>query len=184
MSAFALNLRDQWRDATLRDAALLLLFAGLFWASKWTGKWIEHVPGHSGAFWIPVLMLSAGTLRRSGAATATALFGAFLWSFPKGEGSIAPYVLAGLVLDLLHGSRDRLRSLPVALGAGVLAHLAKFAFHNVPRLVLGVPGDFVSWGIGPAGALHAAFGLLGGLIGWLLLTLSRRRSMPAPTGKG
>ena len=52
----------------------------------------------------------------------------------------------------------------------ILFHLAKFAFHNLPAAILGVPSDFMAWGLMPVAGLHLLFGALGGLVGWLLRT--------------
>jgi len=178
MHTLSLRLRDHWRDAVWADAGTILFFAVLFWASKWAGKVIDNVPGHSGAFWIPVLLVSACAVQRPGVPTLTAMLGAMLWCFPKGGGgaALAPYVVAGLTVDLLNQSRNRLTLLPVALAAGLLAHLAKFGFHNVPRLVLGVPADFMTAGLTGAVLLHAFFGLAGGLVGWLAISIMQRRN--------
>jgi hypothetical protein len=182
MSAVTLRLRERWQSATLVDAGWLFLCALLFWASKGAGKLIDGVPGHAGAFWIPPLFLAHGLVRRPGAITMTALLGAACWVFPKGSGAgaVAPYVAAGLVLDLMAGQRERLRWLPMALLAGALCHLAKFLFHNVPAVLLGLSPDFMTLGLLPVAGLHLLFGLLGGLGGWLLLRIRGGRSSSTP----
>jgi len=186
MHALTLKLREEWRDAVWTDAALVLLFSVLFWASKWAGKIIDELPGHSGAFWIPVLLVSACTVRRPGVSTLTAMLGGLLWCFPKGggAGALAPYVAAGLLVDVVNRSQNRLALLPVALAAGVLAHLAKFGFHNLPRLILGAPSDFMTVGLAGVAGLHVLFGLIGGLAGWLLISIMQRRKPSASNGAG
>jgi hypothetical protein len=178
MQRVAGRLRDCWRDASLADAGWLLLFAGLFYASKWAGKVIDGVPGHSCLFWVPVLLLSRELVARPGASTVTAFMGAVLWCFPKGGGAVAlaPYVAAGIALDMLGAREGRLRSLPFALIAGAICHLAKFGFHNVPRAVIGGPADFMVWGLWNVALLHVLFGLGGGLVGWGLLRLREREA--------
>jgi hypothetical protein len=187
MSAVTLRLREQWQSATLVDAGWLILCALLFWASKGAGKLIDGVPGHAGAFWIPPLFLAHGLVRRPGAVTLTALLGAACWGFPKGGGmgALAPYVAAGLVLDTLAGQTERLRWLPIALLAGALCHLAKFVFHNVPTVLLGLSPHFLTLGLAPVAGLHIGFGVIGGLGGWLLLRLngSKRRPVSGTIGR-
>jgi hypothetical protein len=185
MQSVTLRLRERWQSATLMDAGWLLLCALLFWGSKGAAKLIDGVPGHAGAFWIPPLILAHGRVRRPGAAALTALLGAACWSLPGGDGgALAPYVAAGLVLDALAGQGERLRRLPVALLAGGLCHLAKFLFHNVPALLLGLSPHFLTWGLLPVAGLHLLFGVIGGLGGWLLLGtnrwMNRSGRSPAP----
>lgn len=180
MQTVTLRLREQWQSATLIDAGWLILCAFLFWASKGAGKLIEGVPGHAGAFWIPVLFLARGRVRRPGATTLTALLGAACGSFPRGGGmgALAPYVAAGLVLDMLAGPGDRLRRLPFALLAGALCHLTKFAFHNLPAALLGLSPHFLTLGLLPVAGLHLLFGGIGGLGGWLLLGIGGSMKRP------
>jgi hypothetical protein len=176
MQHVALRLREQWRSASLVDAGWLLLCVFLFWASKGAGKLIDGVPGHAGALWIPSLFLARGLVSRPGAMTLTALLGATFWSFPSGGGigALSPYVAAGLVLDALGWERDRLQHLPLALLAGALCHLAKFTFHNVPAVLLGLSPHFLSLGLMPVAGQHLMFGLVGGLGGWALLGITAR----------
>jgi len=180
MSAVTLRLREQWQNATLVDAGWLILCAFLFWASKGAGKLIDGVPGHAGAFWIPSLFLARGLVGRPGATTMTALLGAALWQLPGGggTGTMAPYVVAGLVLDAVGGQGDRLRRLPFALMAGALCHVAKFVFHNVPLVLLGLSPHFLTVGLMPVAGWHILFGIIGGLVGWLLLRIDRSMKRP------
>jgi hypothetical protein len=176
MQAVMTRWRDQWQSATLLDAGCLLLCALLFWASKGAGKLIEGVPGHAGAFWIPALFLSRRLVDRPGASTLTALLGAACWSVPNsGAGSLAPYVAAGLVLDVLGEPSQRLRRLPPALLAGALCHLVKFSFHNLPAALIGLSPHFLSFGLLPVAGLHLLFGLVGGFCGWVLMRLRSNR---------
>ncbi len=170
MQAIVIRVRQQWQTATWTDVSWLFFCAVLFWASKWAGKFFEGVPGHAGAFWIPTLFLARASVRRTGAATMTALMGAALWELPRGRGlNISSYVAAGLVLDAFSLSAERLRWLPAALLGGALCHLAKYGFHNVPTVLLGVPAHFLTWGTMPVLMLHLLFGAMGGFAGWLLL---------------
>jgi len=179
VALFAGRVSRQWQETT-RAELLWLLFCGLvFWASKLGGKLFEGIPGHAGAFWIPALFLARAVVPRAGASTLTALLGGSLVCLPTGNSlGLAAYVAAGLVLDALALNTERLRWLPWALAGGVACSLAKFSFHNLPAAALGVPAHFLTWGLLPVTGLHLLFGLVGGLIGWLLL----RRFSRAGTG--
>jgi hypothetical protein len=149
----------------------LVSCAVLFYASKWAGKIIQGVPGHSAVFWIPTLFLARAAVGKTGAASMTALLGATLWFLPQGAVyfNLGSYVAAGLVLDAFDLNALRLRRLPFALLGGALCHLAKFGFHNVPPTLLGLYRPFMTWGTIQVAWMHLLFGLIGGFLGWLVL---------------
>jgi len=182
MTAWTGTIRDRWRDATGVDAAWIVLFSILFYASKWTGKLIDEVPGHSGAFWIPALLLSAVVVRRPGSAALTSLLGAAFWCFPRGGGlgALAPYVVGGVVVDFLVRRDGWRRSLAGLAATGAACHLGKFFFHNVPKLLLGVPADFLIVGLLPVLGLHLLFGAIGGSLAWGTKRALRLDSAPRP----
>jgi len=175
MSSIVAGLGRRWQDATLTDATWIVFCGLVFWGSKWAGKLLEGVPGHASAFWIPVLFLATARVHRTGSGSLTALLGSFLWTLPRANPlGVAPYLAAGLVLDAFASKEERLRHLGWALVAGTACSLAKFSFHNIPAAILG-SGHFLSWGLWTVALLHAAFGLVGGLLGWLALRFTAPR---------
>jgi hypothetical protein len=168
--SFTGRLSRAWQHTTRAELVWLLFSVFLFWGGKWAGKMLQGIPGHAAAFWIPALFLARAAVPRPGAGTLTALLGGMLWSLPEPNPlGWAGYVAAGVTLDLLAPHTERLRWLPYALLGGVACSLAKFCFHNLPAAVVGVDAHFLSWGLMPVAGLHLLFGLVGGLIGWLLL---------------
>lgn len=170
------RLSRHWQETSRAEIAWLLFSALVFWAAKSAGRFLEGVPGHAAAFWVPALFLARAAVPRPGAGTVTALLGGALSSLPGGSPvGLAGYVAAGLALDLLVPRSARLRWLPLALLGGTAASLAKFSFHNVPAAVLGAGGHFMTWGLLPVAGLHFVFGLLGGFLGWLIARRFARR---------
>ncbi|NCO33427.1 MAG: hypothetical protein AUJ92_10330 [Armatimonadetes bacterium CG2_30_59_28] len=178
MRSIALRAREQWLNLTWAEALTLLGCSVLLVASKWAGKILEGTPGHSGAFWIPVLFLAVGSVRKPGGAGLTAFLGGAVWFGPRsGGGQLLSYVVAGLVLDAFGLNAERLRKLPFALLAGVVCHLAKFCIHNIPSALVGKAGGFALWGTEVTAGFHVLFGLIGGLVGWGILNcVASRRS--------
>jgi hypothetical protein len=186
VAAASLRLRRQWQSASWADAGWLLFSALLFWGSRWAGSRFEGLPGHAAAFWIPALFVARAGVPRPGAAALAALGGASLWSFSRGMGvqDAASFVGAGLALDLLELNSRRLRRLPLALLGGAACALTRFGFHNLPAAVIGVPAHFTSWGFVPVAGLFLAFGLLGGLLGWVILRVGDRLHLRRPPSSG
>ncbi len=191
MQTVALRLRRQWETVTWTTVLWVVASGLLFWGSKWAGKLCEGIPGHAGAFWIPTLFLARTMVRKPGASTLSALLGASLWCYPHGQFfNLSSYLAAALVLDAMDFNSDvnpgqhqrGLRYLPLALVGGGLAHMAKFAFHNLPMLTLGARGGFITWGMGVTAGLHLLFGVFGGFIGWTMVRgmerLQERRTPP------
>ncbi len=175
MQSIAIRVK-QWQSASWQHVAWLLFCVALFDGGKLLGKLAKGIPGHSVAFWLPALFIARGMVNRPGAATMTALLGSALWCLPKGDGffDIASFVAAGLTLDALMEKPERLRSLLFALAVGALAGLVKFGFHLIPALILAETMHSLRLGAYTVGALHFAFGALGGGLGWAALRKLRR----------
>ena len=166
--------RAPWNSALL-DAYLSVIavgiLAGIVVAYARTPL---HLPGHKAIFWIaPVLAMRLVTRAPAGAsagALATALTALSLGGRIAGGFVMAPLILlAGLILDLAVQLTERRnltgwKWLLVLASAGLAGNLICF----IKRL-LDPLGAFFSTGniddLLLAGALHATFGLMAGLIG-------------------
>ncbi len=180
------RLAPTWRGLSTRELAALACASILFAALRAVPNVMRGMPGHTGLLWLPPLFLAAAAVRRVGAPTLVALTGSLLalpFSTP-GALTLPSAVAAGLSLDLMGWGRDRLSRLPWALAAGLVAHVAKFAVHSALALVFAVEADSVRRGLGYVLSMHVAFGLGGGLLGWLLLTGARRTPLLPPREDG
>lgn len=158
---------------------LLALFAGLIVAAKIALKTPLRLPGHSGLFWVALILIAARLVPRAGAASLTGLTSGILAAF-LGMGdfgaleTLVSYTAVGVGADLgLLLLRDT-DNLFVCLLVGVLAHLGKFVVKWVVGLAIGAPLGFVALGLAASFASYVLFGALGGLLGWLTLRALRR----------
>lgn len=170
----------------LRELVLLSLVAGLLVLSKALFRISIHVPGHTGIFWMALLVIARGIVRRNGAGTLVGVVSGLLavMLVPGQEGIFTwvKYAAPGIALDLLvivlPGGLYR----PVqAAVMGAFGNLAKLAAGYLLAIALGLPSAFIAAGLGIAAVSHAAFGAAGGALGALLLQrLYRARPDLAP----
>ncbi len=172
----------------LRELVLIALVAGLIVLSKSLFRISIHVPGHSGLFWMALLIVARGVVRRPGAATAVGLVSGLLavMLVPGQEGIFTwvKYVAPGLALDMMALVLPTGFHHPVqAAVMGALGNLGKLAAGYLLAVALGLPSGFIALGLGLAAVSHAAFGAAGGALGALLLgRLYRARPDLAPEG--
>ena len=158
---------------------LIALFAALLVVSKIVFKTPLQLPGHSGIFWMAILVVAARVVPRPGAASLTGLTSGLLASF-LGLGDFGvldtflSYTLTGVGVDmalLLLGSSENLVS---ATLTGTFGHLAKFLVKWLIGLVSGAPLGFVALGLLRTLISYIVFGALGGLLGGLTLIALHR----------
>jgi len=172
----------------LRELVLLALVAGLLVLSKGLFRISIHVPGHTGIFWMALLVIAKGIVRRNGAGTLVGLVSGMLavMLVPGQEGIFTwvKYVAPGVALDVLGVLLPGGFSRPVqAAVLGALGNLAKLAAGYLLAVALGLPSGFIALGLGIAAVSHAAFGAAGGALGALMLQrLYRARPDLAPDG--
>jgi hypothetical protein len=160
------------------DLAWIALFSSVFALVKAVGREGGlHLPGHSAAFWLPVLFLAGATVKRRGSVCATAGLGAFLSTVPHppSVGWLLGYGIAALVLEAGLKRADKASFLHWTLLGGV-ANLGKFvakcAFPGT-----GSAFGFLRAGLTASATSHLLFGMAGGAIAaalWYALA-SRRR---------
>lgn len=158
---------------------LIALFSALIVAAKIALKLPLQIPGHSGLFWMAILIVAARVIPRSGTASLVGLTSGLLASF-LGLGdfgaldTLLSYTLAGVGVDLallLLGSPENLLS---AALAGAFGHLAKFLVKWLMGMVSGAPLGFVALGLAWSLGSYILFGALGGLLGGLTIQALRK----------
>lgn len=164
---------------------LIALIAALIVVAKIALRTPLELPGHTGLFWMALLVIAARLVPRPGAASLTGLTSALLASF-LGLGDFGvldtflSYTLAGVGADLTllllggFGPSGQPENLVVAALAGAFGHLAKFLVKWVIGLVSGAPLGFVALGLVWTLVNYVVFGALGGLLGGLTLRALRR----------
>lgn len=158
---------------------LLALFAALIVIAKIALKTPLRLPGHSGVFWMAILIVASQVVPRRGAASLAGLFSGVLASF-FGLGDFGfldtflSYLMIGVGTDLsllLLGSPENLLAASLT---GALGHLGKFLVKWAFGAVTGAPLGFVALGLLNSLLGYILFGAIGGLLGGLTLKALRR----------
>lgn len=159
---------------------LLALFSALVVVAKISLRTPLQLSGHTGIFWMAIVVVGAKVVPKPGAASVIGITSGVLASF-LGLGdfgaldTMLSYAFLGiasdLVLWLLGGDAEYLI---VAVLVGILGHLAKFLVKWSFGLVTGAPLGFVALGLLRAVIGYIVFGAIGGLLGWLTLKALRR----------
>jgi len=176
--------RTAWR-MPLRDQIIIALVSALIVAAKFYLNLPIRVPGHSGIFWMALIVIGVGLVRRPGAGTLIGLVSGILATlFVPGRQGIfvgIKYLSAGLTVDVLAqifgGRLDRYLVAIVVAAAG---NVAKLASAYLVGVLAGVPGGFLALGLGLAASTHLVFGALGGWIGAVVLRRLQRAGIPEP----
>lgn len=153
---------------------LLALFAALIVVAKIALHLPLQLSGHSGIFWMAIIIVSARIVPRAGAASLIGLTSGIMAAF-LGLGDLGAlntflsYTMAGVGADLaLLLLRDPENYLVASL-AGAFGHLAKFMVKWIFGIISGAPVGFVALGLAKALAGYIIFGALGGFLGALTI---------------
>jgi hypothetical protein len=159
---------------------LLALFAALIVVAKVALRLPLQMPGHSGIFWMAIMVVASGVVPKAGAPSLVGLTSGILAAFlGLGDGgavdTFLSYTMVGVGTDLallLLGRRPE--KLVVAVPAALFGHFCKFLVKWGLSLVIGAPVGFVALGLARAMIGYILFGALGGLLGGLTLLALRR----------
>ena len=159
---------------------LLALFSALVVVAKIALRTPFQLPGHSGIFWMAIIIVGARVVPKPGAASiigvTSGLIAGFLGMGDFGAlNTFLSYTMIGvmsdLVLWLLGGNPENLL---VAILVGMLGHLGKFLVKWIFGIVSGAPIGFVALGLIRAIIGYIIFGALGGFLGWVTLKALHR----------
>lgn len=161
------------------DLILLALFSALVVVAKIVLRLPLRMPGHSGIFWMAVIIVARGLVPKHGALSMVGLTSGLLAAF-MGLGDMGPiytffsYLSIGVVSDLtamfLGGVDEAVPSVLV----GILGHVAKLLTKFLLAMLLNIPSGFIALGLLASLGTYTLFGALGGLLGWLILRALRR----------
>jgi ABC-type thiamin/hydroxymethylpyrimidine transport system permease subunit len=159
---------------------LLALFSALVVVAKIALRMPFQLPGHSGIFWMAIIIVGAKVVPKPGAASIIGVTSGLLASF-LGLGDFGAlntflsYTAVGVASDLilwfLHGDPE---NLVVAVLVGILGHLGKFLVKWLFGILSGAPVGFVALGLIRSIIGYVVFGALGGLLGWITLKALRK----------
>jgi ABC-type thiamin/hydroxymethylpyrimidine transport system permease subunit len=158
---------------------LLAQFAALIVVAKIALRLPLQLPGHTGIFWMAIVLVATGVVPKPGAACLVGLTSGILASF-LGLGdtgtldTLLSYTAVGVGTDLgLLLLRDP-ENLVVATVLGMFGHLAKFLVKWVLASAAGAPVGFVALGSARSLLGYVVFGALGGFLGGLTLAALRK----------
>jgi ABC-type thiamin/hydroxymethylpyrimidine transport system permease subunit len=159
---------------------LLALFAALIVVAKIALRLPLQLPGHSGIFWMAIIIVAAGVVPKPGAAGVVGLTSGIIAAF-LGMGDFGAlntflsYTMIGVGTDLALLLLGRHTENPsVAALTATLGHMGKFLVKWALGVVTGAPLGFVALGLARALVGYLIFGALGGLLGALTLRALRR----------
>jgi hypothetical protein len=158
---------------------LLALFSALVVVAKIALRLPLQLPGHSGIFWMALIVVAAGVVPRRGAASLVGVTSGILASF-LGMGDFGAlntflsYTAVGLGTDLMLLLLGSPENLVVATLAATVGHFCKFVVKWSLGAITGAPVGFVALGLARAILGYVVFGALGGLLGGLTLAALRK----------
>lgn len=158
---------------------LLALFAALVVVGKIALRLPLQLTGHSGVFWMAIVVVAAGVVPKRGAASlvgvTSGIIAAFLGMGDLGAlNTFLSYSMLGVGVDVALVFLGNPETLLVATLAGTFGHLAKFLVKWGFAVVSGAPAGFVALSQIRAIVGYIVFGALGGLLGGLALRALRR----------
>jgi hypothetical protein len=159
---------------------LLALFSALVVVAKIVLRTPLQLTGHSGIFWMAIIIVGSKVVPKTGAASIIGITSGLLASF-LGLGDFGAlntflsYAMVGVVSDgillLLGGDTD---NLVVAVITGIFGHLGKFLTKWLFGIISGAPIGFVALGLLRAIIGYIIFGAIGGILGWVTLKALKR----------
>ncbi|MGD2147958.1 MAG: hypothetical protein PVH41_14785 [Anaerolineae bacterium] len=158
---------------------LLTLFAALVVVAKIALRTPIQMTGHSGIFWMAIVIVAAGVVPKTGAVSVVGLTSGILAAF-LGMGDFGAlntflsYTAVGVGTDLALLLLQNPENLITSALSASLGHLCKFLVKWALSAITGAPAGFVALGMARALVGYIVFGALGGLLGALTLRALRR----------
>jgi hypothetical protein len=159
---------------------LLALFSALVIVAKIALRTPLQLSGHSGIFWMAIIIVGARVVPKIGAASIIGITSGILAAF-LGLGDFGAlntflsYAIVGVASDgillLLRGDTE---NLVVAVIVGIFGHMGKFLVKWLFGLITGAPIGFVALGLLRAVLGYIIFGAIGGVLGWATLKALKR----------
>ena len=158
---------------------LLALCASLVVVAKIALKTPLRLPGHSGIFWMALIIVAAAVVPKKGAASLVGITSGFLAAF-LGLGDFGAlntflsYSVVGIGTDLAMLLLPNTENLLAAGLVGALGHIGKFIVKYLFGVITGAPVGFVALGLLWAILGYVVFGALGGMLGAMVISALRR----------
>ena len=167
------------RYFSLFELVLLALFSALVVVAKIALRLPIKLSGHSGLFWMAIVIVAAGVVPKRGSASLVGLTSGLLAAF-LGMGDLGAlntflsYTLVGIGTDLALWLLQQPEHLVAAALAGAIGHTCKFLVKWVLAIVTKAPIGFVNLALAWSLVNYALWGALGGILGALTLQALRK----------
>ena len=158
---------------------LMAFFAVLIVVAKIALRLPLQLSGHSGVFWMAIIIVVSKAVPKKGAPSMVGLISGIVAAF-LGLGdfgalnTLLSYTAVGVGTDLALMLLGDPENLVVAVLAGVFGHFAKFLVKWAFGAISGAPIGFVALGLAKAMIGYIVFGAIGGLLGGLTLLALRK----------
>lgn len=161
------------------ELTLLAIFSALIVAAKVGLRFPIQVPGHSGVFWMALMVTALGIVPKPGAGLLVGLTSALLAAF-LGLGDLGAvntfvsYLTLGLIAELVSLFLGGVQKPVPAVLVGGAGNVAKMLVKTVLATLMGVPAGFVALGMLYSFITNLICGAVGGLLGYLILKALRK----------
>lgn len=153
---------------------LLTLFAVLIVVAKIALRLPLQLSGHSGVFWMAIIIVATKVVPKRGAASLVGLLSGVIAAF-MGLGDFGAlntffsYTVIGIGTDLALMLLGNPENLVVAGFSGAFGHFCKFLVKWAFGAISGAPVGFIALGLAKAIVGYLVFGAIGGVLGGLTL---------------
>jgi len=158
---------------------LLALFSALIVVAKVALRTPLQLPGHSGIFWMAIMLVAVRVVPKRGAPSLVGLTSGLLAGF-MGVGdfgmfdTLLSYTAVGLGVDLALLLLPDVENIAQAALVGALGHLGKFLVKWILGVLTQAPVGFIALGLARSLAGYVIFGAIGGVLAALTLAALRR----------
>lgn len=159
---------------SLGDLLRATMFGTLVSVANYAMRIPMELPGHTCIWWMGILLVGRGTIRKFGAGIIMGFVSGIL-AVALGLGSeglfvFLKYFIPGLVLDIVAPVyHDKLESVFVGGLLGAIISLSKMAANFAVGFLTNVPMLFLTLGLGYTAVCHAIFGAVGGVLSAIIL---------------
>jgi len=161
------------------ELILMALFSALIVVAKISLKLPLQLPGHSGIFWMALIIVAAGVVPKRGAASlvgvTSGLIAAFLGMGDLGAlNTFLSYTMLGVGTELSLWLLQNPENIGAAVLTGIIGHISKLVVKWSLGTLTGAPVGFLALGLARSILGYVIFGALGGLLGSLTLAALRK----------
>ena len=161
------------------ELILLALFSSLVVVSKIVLRLPLRLPGHSGVFWMAILIVARGLVPKPGALSlvglTSGLLAAFLGLGDQGAiDTFLSYLTSGVAVDVMALFLGGVNNVVVAGLTGIVGNVAKMLAKAAMAVLFQIPAGFIAFGLLYSFITNSVAGALGGVLGWLILRALRQ----------